>query len=119
MWISLLYHAYNSSKNCREWTEPSTQEVLLSAIRRVDGSEEQIRCLLTLMQYRKALPQEKSKPWNYYGQELRSGELVQLVNDAVLVPATVVGTWRIAHVVRMKKNGEIRWIPGESDLSLD
>lgn len=115
----MLYEAYNCSRNSREWTKPTIPEAIASAMRRYGAPEESINTLLTVMMYREGLGRSKHKTYNYYGQMLASGKHVKVVIDGFLVPGTVVDTWKIAHIVRMEKNGEIRWIPGEFDLSLD
>ena len=88
-------------------------------MRRYGIPDESISALLTLMQFRKASGPGRNRRLNYYGQMLASGKHVKAVIDGFLVPGTVVDTWKIAHIVRMEKNGEVRWIPGELNLSLD
>jgi hypothetical protein len=119
VWSSLLYDTYFCSKNSREWTKPYIPEAIASAMRRNGSSDKSIHTLLSLMRFREAPRSRIHRHLNCYGQMLASGKHVKVTIGGFVVHGTVVDSWKIAHIVRMEKNGEIRWIPGESDLSLD
>lgn len=111
-------NTYSCSSDHKSWSEPLEQQALTSAMQTYGCPDTFIDSLLTLMQYRHRPRPGPHKRLCYYGEKLRNGEMVKLVSDGFLVPATVIESWLVANVMRVEKSGEVKWVPGEADLYL-